>query len=229
MIRCGLLEQHDATVAYFRGGLNREIQDIHDCKEYADMTTLFEHPCKAECEVQERSSKTYSNSFAGRSSTSSLAPALPAPSKPTTTALKSPAPSTPTTTPLERTAEPTGASSFVNSEPSLHNAPNTPTENIGNAHATTLTKGENCVNVLNFSTKHALIDHLIVELSLRLSLSHGSLLDVSCDELFATTSVLHDSAKKNHVMHVASKKMMRYKCHLLYIHLVTLNLIIYVI
>jgi hypothetical protein len=46
-----------------------------------------------------------------------------------------------------------------------------------------------------------------VEPSLYLYLSHGGLLDVSCDkdELCATTPVLHASAEKNHVMHVASK------------------------
>jgi hypothetical protein len=59
MIRCGLLEQHNTAMARFRGGLNREIQDILDCKEYADMTTLFEHACKAEREVQKCSSKTF--------------------------------------------------------------------------------------------------------------------------------------------------------------------------
>jgi hypothetical protein len=69
------------------------------------------------------------------------------------------------------------------------------------------TENENCVNVLNFSTNHALVEQLIVESSLDLSLSHGDLLDVSCDkdELCATTSVLHASAEKNHVMHVACK------------------------
>jgi hypothetical protein len=41
MIRCGLLEQHDTAMARFRGGLNREIQDILDCNEYADMTTFL--------------------------------------------------------------------------------------------------------------------------------------------------------------------------------------------
>jgi hypothetical protein len=58
MIRCGLLEQHDAAMAHFHGGLNREILDILDCKEYADMTILFEHACKAEREVQECNPKT---------------------------------------------------------------------------------------------------------------------------------------------------------------------------
>jgi hypothetical protein len=98
-------------------------------------------------------------------------------------------------------------SSCANSEPSLHNAPNTPTENIGNVHGATLTKGENCVNVLHFSTNHALVEQLIVEPSLDLSLSHGDLFDVSCvkDELCATTSVLHASAENKLVMHVASQ------------------------
>jgi len=86
MIRCGLFEQDDAAMARFRGGLNREIQDILDYKEYFDMTTLFEYACKAEREVQGRRSKTYTNSFAGRSPTSSSAPALPAPSTTSTTA-----------------------------------------------------------------------------------------------------------------------------------------------
>ena len=40
--------------------------------------------------------------------------------------------------------------SYANLEPSLHNAPIAPVENIGNAHGATLTEGENCLNVLNF-------------------------------------------------------------------------------
>ena len=80
MIRCGILEDNDAAMARFRGGLNREIQDILDYKEYYDMTTLFEYACKAEREVQGRRSKQYSNPFAGRSSTSTSAPVPPAPS-----------------------------------------------------------------------------------------------------------------------------------------------------
>jgi hypothetical protein len=68
-------------------------------------------------------------------------------------------------------------------------------------------EGENCVNVLHFSTNHALVEQLIVEPSLDLSLSHGDLLDVSCvkDKLCATTSVLHASAENKLVMHVASQ------------------------
>jgi hypothetical protein len=93
MIRCGLFEHDDTAMAHFRGGLNREIQDILDYKEYFDMTTLFEYACKAEREVQGRRSKTHTNSFAGRSPTSSSAPALFAPS-------------TTSTTPRERTTKP---------------------------------------------------------------------------------------------------------------------------
>jgi hypothetical protein len=96
VIHCGILEEPDAAMARFRGCLNRENQDILDYKEYANMTQLFELACKAECEVQGRRSKTYSNSFAGRSSSSSPAPALPAPS-------------TLATTPCERTTKRAGA------------------------------------------------------------------------------------------------------------------------
>jgi hypothetical protein len=61
--------------------------------------------------------------------------------------------------------------------------------------------------LLNFSTHHALVEQLILEPSLDLSLSRGDLLDVSCakDELCATTSVLHASVENKLDMHVASK------------------------
>jgi hypothetical protein len=41
----------------FHGCLHREIQEILDHKEYADMTTIFEYACQAEREVQRRRSK----------------------------------------------------------------------------------------------------------------------------------------------------------------------------
>jgi hypothetical protein len=47
------------------------------------MTQLFECACKAEREVQGHHSRTYSNTFAGRNSSSSSAPALLVPSTPT--------------------------------------------------------------------------------------------------------------------------------------------------
>jgi hypothetical protein len=62
------------------------------------MTILFAYACKAEREVQGRRSKTYSNSFAGRSLATSSVPALPAPS-------------TTSTTPRERPTKPAAAPS----------------------------------------------------------------------------------------------------------------------
>jgi hypothetical protein len=94
MIRCGMLEEPDAAMARFCGGLNCEIQDILDYKEYGDMTQLFEFACKAEREVQGRRLRTYSNTFTGRNSSCSSTPPLPAPSTPT---------------PRERTTTPAGA------------------------------------------------------------------------------------------------------------------------
>jgi hypothetical protein len=45
--------------------------------------------------------------------------------------------------------------------------------------------------MLNFSTNHTLVEQLIMEPSLDLSLSRGDLLDVSCDKdaCCATTSI----------------------------------------
>ena len=83
--------------------------------------------------------------------------------------------------------------SYANSEPSLHHAPITPAENTDNAHGPTLTEGENYLNVLKFSTNHAVIEQLLVEPSLDLSLSNDNLLDVPCDkdELVEDALVLH--------------------------------------
>jgi hypothetical protein len=41
IICCGILEEPDAAMAHFYGGLNRKIQDTLDYKEYADNTQLF--------------------------------------------------------------------------------------------------------------------------------------------------------------------------------------------
>ena len=79
MIRCGLVETNDAAMARFRGGLNREIQDILDYKHYDDITTLFAFACKAEREVQGRRARTHSNSFAGRTTLTPSAPMAPSP------------------------------------------------------------------------------------------------------------------------------------------------------
>ncbi|XP_066385049.1 uncharacterized protein [Miscanthus floridulus] len=77
MIRCGLVETNDAAMARFRGGLNREIQDILDYKHYDDITTLFAFACKAEREVQGRRARTHSNSFAGRTTLTHSTPTAP--------------------------------------------------------------------------------------------------------------------------------------------------------
>ena len=61
--------------------------------------------------------------------------------------------------------------SCANSELTLHNASINIVENIGNAHGATLTEGENYLDVLHFSTHHAITEQLLVESSLNLYLS----------------------------------------------------------
>ena len=56
MIRCGIVEDNEAMLACFMGGLNREIQTILEYKEYNNITRLFHLACKAEREVQDRQS-----------------------------------------------------------------------------------------------------------------------------------------------------------------------------
>jgi len=58
MLRCGLVENDDAAMARFLGGLNREIQDVLDYEEYNNLTHLFHLACKAEREVQGRHTRT---------------------------------------------------------------------------------------------------------------------------------------------------------------------------
>ena len=52
-------------------------------------------------------------------------------------------------------------------------------ENNGDA---TLTEGESSLDVLKFSTNHAMIEQLLVEPSLDLPLSQDDLLDIPCDK-----------------------------------------------
>ena len=54
MIRCGFVEENEAMLACFMGGLNREIQTILEYKEDTNITRLFHLACKAEREVQDR-------------------------------------------------------------------------------------------------------------------------------------------------------------------------------
>ena len=65
-------------------------------------------------------------------------------------------------------------SSCASSEPSLHNAPITTTA--------TSTKGENSLDVLNFSTNHAMTEQLLVGPTLDLPLSQDDLLHILCDK-----------------------------------------------
>ena len=103
--------------------------------------------------------------------------------------------------------------SCANSEPSPHNSPSTPAENEskGNERKVTLTDGETSFDVLNFSTNHASIEQLLVELPLDLPLSQDDLLDFSCDkdDLCDNTSAIHvlkshTCAEIKHVIHIAS-------------------------
>ena len=84
MIRCGIEEDNEALLARFFGGLNKEIQNILEYKEYTTITRLFHLACKAEREVQDRQPWRRTNISAGR--TSSWSPRPPPPSTRDTTA-----------------------------------------------------------------------------------------------------------------------------------------------
>lgn len=58
MLRCGLVENEEASMARFLGGLNREIQDILDYKDYNSITRLFHLTCKAKHELQGHQTRT---------------------------------------------------------------------------------------------------------------------------------------------------------------------------
>ena len=92
MIRCGIVEDTEALLARFFGGLNKEIQTILEYKEYTTITRLFHLACKAECEVQDRRAATRPNFSAGRST--SWTPRAPSTSP--RTAVPAPPMATPT-------------------------------------------------------------------------------------------------------------------------------------
>jgi hypothetical protein len=105
MLHCGLVENNDAAMACFLDGLNREIQDVLDYKEYTNITHLFHLACKAEREVQGRHARTQANFSADRTasfhskSVVVAPPAAPSPSSSTSrgkVVAKSPAPPPPT-------------------------------------------------------------------------------------------------------------------------------------
>jgi hypothetical protein len=76
MLCCGLVENNDAAMACFLGGLNHEIHDVLDYKEYNNITRLFHLACKAEREVQGRHVRTQSNSSTGRTTSFHSNPAV---------------------------------------------------------------------------------------------------------------------------------------------------------
>ena len=77
LVRCGLVETDDAMRARFLGGLNRDIEDILDYKEYNSITRLFHFACKAEREVRGRHNKGRGNFSAGRRSSWTPSPTVP--------------------------------------------------------------------------------------------------------------------------------------------------------
>ena len=68
MIGCGIVEDNEAMLARFMGGLNKEIQTILEYKEYDNITRLFHLACKAKHEVQDRQALVRTNFSAGRPS-----------------------------------------------------------------------------------------------------------------------------------------------------------------
>ena len=54
MIGCGIVDDNEAMLACFMGGLNKEIHTILEYKEYNNITRLFHLSCKAEREVQDQ-------------------------------------------------------------------------------------------------------------------------------------------------------------------------------
>jgi hypothetical protein len=66
MLRCKLEEREDAAMPRFFAGLFREIEDILEYKDYANITRLFHFTCKAKPEVQGHHTSTKTNSSIGR-------------------------------------------------------------------------------------------------------------------------------------------------------------------
>ena len=88
MIRCGIVEDNEAMLARFMGGLNKEILTILEYKEYNNITRLFHLACKAEREVHDRHALARTNFSVGRPS-SSTPRASSTPTRPTSAPLTS--------------------------------------------------------------------------------------------------------------------------------------------
>ncbi|KAK1681385.1 hypothetical protein QYE76_042233 [Lolium multiflorum] len=119
MIRCGIVEDNEAMLARFFGGLNKEIQHILDYKEYNTITRLFHLACKAEREVQDRQPPwRRANISAGRTSSwsprQSAPPSRGATSAPTTSKYTAPASrAPPAATPPPSAGPPRSSSSMA--------------------------------------------------------------------------------------------------------------------
>jgi hypothetical protein len=86
ILQCNLEEREDAAMPRFFAGLNREIQDILEYKDYGNITRLFPFACKAEREVQGRHASAKTNFSAGRTNpwqcnNGRTTPPLPSPSR----------------------------------------------------------------------------------------------------------------------------------------------------
>jgi hypothetical protein len=86
MLRCNLEEREDAVMAPFFAGLNHEIQDILEYKDYTNITHLFHFACKAEREVEGRHASVKTNFSTGRTNlwqrnNGRTAPPSPSPSQ----------------------------------------------------------------------------------------------------------------------------------------------------
>ena len=101
MIRCGVVEDMEDKMVRFYGGLNRDIQDLIDYKEYDTIQRLFHLAMLAEKELQGRDQPRSGNkaaaTFTPRSSSTSNKGAPPSrvPAVPPTSATRPAAPSTP--------------------------------------------------------------------------------------------------------------------------------------
>ncbi|KAK1647441.1 hypothetical protein QYE76_065246 [Lolium multiflorum] len=119
MIRCGIVEDNEAMLARFFGGLNKEIQHILDYKEYNTITRLFHLACKAEREVQDRQPPwRRANISAGRTSSwtprQSAPPSRGAASAPSTSKYTAPASrAPPAATPPPSAGPPRSSSSMA--------------------------------------------------------------------------------------------------------------------
>jgi hypothetical protein len=81
MLHCNLEEREDAAMSQFFAGLNHEIQDILEYKDYVNIIRLFHFACKAKREVQRRHASAKTNFSTGRTNDGRTTPSSPSPSR----------------------------------------------------------------------------------------------------------------------------------------------------